>query len=511
MRVVLISLFDGGTYGHRSVSAALQANDIEVFDIFGLWYIQDLKDLPEIGIKNIGSLVKEIKPDLIGISVTSTLGFAYARQLSLALRHIGSAPIIFGGVHCTLTPHITMVEAQADFVCIGEGEESIVDLCKNLSAGDNGEGIPGIMTKLNLTYIPRGLPQHLDTLPFQKISDNNSYSILVNGTICPGDFKTKDKVYSTRCSRGCPFQCSFCSNFKLRSLSGPGNYFRRRSVKHVIEELIRHKKINTRCESIWFWDDTFPTETSWVVEFAQQYKEHIDLPFTAWFNPKAVIEENIRLLADAGLKNAIMGIDSASPATRNGVFLRKETDEDISNADTIFSKMKLSKQYDFIINHPWECSTELQDIFKMALNFKPPFTLNMHDLIILPGTKLAERAVKEGIIKDDADVVSTITSDAYSMSRRIQWIKGMPLQKNFERSYWVKLIFLTESRLSRIFLFILSPGWRSKKKPIFSLWVIPTWFLFKIYIVIRKAISFTTRIRRWLVQRSCLLNGSIKH
>lgn len=426
MRVVLISLFDGGSYGHRSISATLSENNFEVIDLFGFWYLQDLKDMPPESTGNIVNLVRDLKPDLIGFSVISTIGFSYARQVSLALRQACTAPIIFGGVHSTLTPQITLNEAHADFVCIGEGEDSIVDLCKNLSIGSSGEGIHGIMTKSNPTYVPRSLPQQLDSYPFQKVSDHNSYSILSNGEICPGDLKTKERVYSTRCSRGCPFHCSFCSNAKLRSISGTGKYVRSRSVNKVIEELIGHKKINSRCDSIWFWDDTFPTETSWVAEFAQQYKRDINLPFIAWFNPKTVIEENIRLLTDAGLKSAIMGIDSASSSTRNGVFLRKETDDEIAKADAIFSKMNLSKQYDFMINHPWESHSELQDLFRMARNFKPPFILNMHDLIILPGTNLAERAVTEGIIQDDSEVVSLITSDAFSVSRRIQWVKGVP-------------------------------------------------------------------------------------
>lgn len=500
--MVLISLFDGGSFGHRSISATLSENNFEVFDLFGFWYLQDLQEIPQVGINSIVNLIKELKPDLIGFSVISTISFAYARQISLALRHACNAPIVFGGAHSTLTPEITLKEAQADFICIGEGEESMIGLCKSLSAGSGGEDIPGIMTKSNPTYIPRSLPQLLDSYPFQKVSNSNSYSILPTGKICAGDLKTKERVYSTRCSRGCPFRCSFCSNAKLRSLSGPGKYVRRRSVKNVIEEIVNHKEINDRCESIWFWDDTFPTETSWVAEFAQQYKRNINLPFNAWFNPKTIFEENIRLLADAGLKTAIMGIDSASSSTRNEVFLRNETNEDIANADAIFSKMKLSKQYDFMINHPWECSSELRDLFHMALDFKPPFTLNMHDLIILPGTNLAERAVREGIIKDDADIVKSITSDAFSVSRRIQWIKGVPLQKNVERSFWVMMIFLTETKLSRLFLNMISPGWSSERKPLVWLWIIPTLILFRVYIWVRNLIVFKRRIFNLLIRCS---------
>ena len=120
-------------------------------------------------------------------------------------------------------------------------------------------------------------------------------------------------------------------------------------------------------------------------------------PFEIWLNPNTTREVNISKLKQAGLKSAVTGIESASEETRKKVYLRTESTEDTIKADRILSKYGIRKTYDFIIDHPWECQTELHDTFEFALNMKKPFELNMHSLVLLPGTELAKRAIRENL------------------------------------------------------------------------------------------------------------------
>jgi len=73
--------------------------------------------------------------------------------------------------------------------------------------------------------------------------------------------------YLTMTSRGCPYNCSYCFNHYFRNLPAEkSNYIRRRSVKHVIEELIFYKE-KYKIELIEFWDDVFILDKKWLKEF----------------------------------------------------------------------------------------------------------------------------------------------------------------------------------------------------------------------------------------------------
>ncbi|MBA7649545.1 hypothetical protein ES703_57342 [subsurface metagenome] len=75
----------------------------------------------------------------------------------------------------------------------------------------------------------------------------------------------------------------------------------------------------------------------------------------------------------------------------------------------------------------------------MVTQLKKPFSLNMHSLILLPGTELAHRAIQEGLSTED-DIIENIISDTRSSSRKIRWIRGIPSQESAERSYWLFMI-----------------------------------------------------------------------
>jgi anaerobic magnesium-protoporphyrin IX monomethyl ester cyclase len=444
-RVVLIDIFSVDNYGIRCVSANLKRHGFEVHNIFGTRIYQGTQRIHEGQYQGICKLIQDLRPSLVGMSVISTFSHPNAAEMAAKIKSCSDAPIIFGGAHPTLLPEWTLNNAEIDFVCIGDGEESLVELARALSSGQRNRSVPGIMSKVHCGYTARAPKRDLDDLPFQSFADERTYSVLEDGTVQLRDPGTTRSQYTTRCSRGCPFSCTFCSNQTLRSLCDGGKYVRRRSPRHVIEEIRHHLQFMPSCSSVSFTDDNFPFAPGWIEEFCERYRKYIGLPFRIWFHPNTLKEKQIALLAAAGLRWAKMGIQSGSDQTRRQVFGRSESREAILATDQTLTKHGVRKSYDFILNHPWESETELQDTHELLMKCKRPFSIGMHSLVLLPRTKLAARAIEEGLIDNEERLIEDMTSDAYSVSRRILWIGGIPDQEDLIREYRIRLLFSAQS------------------------------------------------------------------
>jgi len=444
-RIVLIDILCGGHYGVRCISSALKDAGFDVKCIYASNLIQDTNRLPPKQAEAMYDMIKELKPDVIGLTAISAFSHYFISEMATKIRTFSDAPIILGGPHPSVSPKFILENADIDFICVGEGEATSVEMCRALESGNDPSDIPGVMSKKTLTYIRRDPPADLDSLPFQDMSNQGVYDIDKDGKVVEKDRLLEYTTYFTRASRGCPFRCSYCSNDALRSLYSRGVYCRRRSVNNVIDEIKKVVELNPGCEKIWFMDDTFPYVKSWVAEFAEKYAKEINLPFLIWLHPQVVKEENIALLKSAGLVAAVTGVESACEKTRKEVFLRTEKDESILETDRVLTKYGVEKTYDFLFDHPWESDNELPATLELLIKMHRPFNLNLHSLAIMPQTGLAKRAEKEGISTEE-EIINKMAVDPLAASRTFQWVKGIPEQVDPKRRYRMMLIMMMEKK-----------------------------------------------------------------
>jgi hypothetical protein len=153
-----------------------------------------------------------------------------------------------------------------------------------------------------------------------------------------------------------------------------------------------------------------------------------------------VKENNIAALASAGLQGVILGIESACEETRKKVFLRPESNDEIVKVDAILHKYGVQRAYDLIVDHQWESPTELADTFELVSRLQNPFKVNMHSLILFPETQLAKRAIREGLAKDEHEIIEGIFADLNDSRQKFQWVRQVPVQRDLGRAYWVFLI-----------------------------------------------------------------------
>ncbi len=149
-------------------------------------------------------------------------------------------PIIWGGAGPTLEPDWCL--EHADMVCIGEGEELIVELANRLDAGADYADIPGLWLQARRHDDPepgRAASRARARSPSPTSSRRAPSTSTTTGSAATSTRPTSAAQYTIMTQRGCPFSCSFCIESVYQDMFGKKNSLRRRSVDVVIEELVR--------------------------------------------------------------------------------------------------------------------------------------------------------------------------------------------------------------------------------------------------------------------------------
>ncbi len=315
--------------------------------------------------------------------------------------------IIWGGVQATLNPEKCI--SHCDVVCRGEGEKIISKICN----GERLDKIGGIYYKKNgkifkneINYL---VEEDLDKIPFPDNSYENWF-IFENGKIIPLKKRDDKTSYIILTSRGCPFNCTYCSNNSLRKIYN-GKYVRRRSVENVIKELEEAKRIHPNLRSIGFWDDVFSLDLEWIKEFSKEYKNKINLPFKCMVHPKFCTKEVIGELKSMGLQSVDMGIQTFSQKIKK-LYNRPETNEEIFRSLKILNKYDIEVFIDLIQGNPLEAEEDMKINLNCLLKMNPKFKINTYSLSYFPNTELTNNFLKKGIIKkeDVEDEIDTNTS-----------------------------------------------------------------------------------------------------
>lgn len=330
------------------------------------------------------------RPDLIAFSAVSPQ-YRYVRQLFRDLQPFPAFTIL-GGQHATLAPECLAEIQGLDAVCIGEGEYPILELADALAAKNEGRppdrGIKNIWFKAGEEIIrnaTRPFIENLDALPFpdRELFDYQK--------IIDSDFSTALFMFS----RGCPYDCTFCSNHALR-LKQPGRYVRFRSVESALAE-IRQVTARYRMQTLYFNDDCFTAQKSFLDEFCERYPREFKLPFDINARPETLTADICRRLKSAGCRRVSIGIECGDEKFRREVLGRKQSNERIVAAFAACRSAGLKTKSFNIVGFPRETPAVFRETVNLNRVIQP-------DSVIIgvfepyPGTRLAEVCLQEGFL-----------------------------------------------------------------------------------------------------------------
>lgn len=303
-------------------------------------------------------------PNLIAFSSSTD---TYQRDLNLAClikQKDHTIPVVIGGIHPTLVPDDVIAEPCIDYICVGEGEEAVVDLAQALRDDKSTINIPNIWAKKDGNIYRndvRPLIENLDDIPFYDKELFLKYPTL--------DFFGK-AGYWVSAGRGCYNRCTYCHNSFSADLykNVSKKYLRVRSVDNVIDELVLAKQ-KYKSRYILFYDEIFFYGKKWMDEFWDKYEKHIKLPVTCNLHVDFVTDELLAKIkkASGGFASVCLTIESIDPYVREHIFHRRETNESFAKALKIVREHGVAVYSTVIVNVPVQ--NEREKLIEAALFF----------------------------------------------------------------------------------------------------------------------------------------------
>jgi anaerobic magnesium-protoporphyrin IX monomethyl ester cyclase len=300
------------------------------------------------------------------------------------------------------------LDAGADFVLIGEGEQTLLELIQSLDKGmKNFTGISGIAFKENHAVVKtqkRNVIKDLDSLPFPAwdLIDIAPYK----------EMWTKHAGYfsiNVGTTRGCPYKCNWCAKPIY------GNRYNARSPQNVVQEL-KLLKEKFRFDHIWFCDDIFGLKPGWVKEFAELVKKE-DLHFKFKIQSRAdlLVQENyITALQQAGCDTVWMGAESGSQKILDAMD-KGTTVQQIESATALLKQYGIRPCFFIQFGYLGETKKDIDLTVKM-INKLLPAEIGISVSYPLPGTVFYEKVkdqLKEKSNWTDSDELALMFHNTY--------------------------------------------------------------------------------------------------
>lgn len=347
-------------------------------------------DLPVLNysLTEIKRTVKKFTPDIIGFSA---LTFNASRTLKIAgeIDKISKAPILFGGPHATVFPKATLENKTfIDFVVMGEGEETTLELLQTIEKKSNFKKVKGICFRdkngrviINPTRPPI---KNLDRLPFPSyhLVDLKKYIPL------PNQYKRLPAINIVT-GRGCPWgKCTYC--FESARLG----YFRRISPSRTIE-LIKTLIKNYGIKEISFWDDMFIVGEKWINEFCDLInKKNIDITWSCYSRVDMVNPAILKKMSSAGCWNVFYGIESGNQELLDKI-QKGTTLEQCRKAIKWTKEAGIESRGALMIALPGETPKKAENTIKFAIELDLDYAQFTYTTPYY-GTKLFDQCLTEG-------------------------------------------------------------------------------------------------------------------
>ena len=335
--------------------------------------------------------VRSEAPDLIGFSSTTHM-YRHVARWAGWLREELQTPAVCGGVHPTIAPEEVASTAGIDFAVRGEAEDTLLELCDALEKGRDPTAIPGIWARAGVTLVEnptRSLRTDLDSLPFP------DRTIFDPGLFC-ADQHPRGTLMA---SRGCPFNCTYCSNHAQKSAyPNPKDYVRFRSPENVVAEIEHMLASDPGIEYIRFDDDILTTDREWFGRLSELYRARVGMPFICNSRVNFMDRALAGALAEMGCTVVCMGIESGNPWLREKVLNRHMSNRQIIEAFAACREAGLKTVSTNMFGLPLEEAAMVLDTIKVNARCHPD-TIQVSTFIPYPGTELHALCKERGLIE----------------------------------------------------------------------------------------------------------------
>ncbi len=366
------------------------------------------------------SRVAAEKPDIYGLSFASPVNVAAKQILRKVRELLPETHILCGGPGPTADPQNVMSESPAEACCIGEGETTFAELVKNLVDGSDITKVAGIAYRASngaVSYSARRpLIADIDSLPLPAwdLVDFHRFRGLRQARSGPSTAITA--------SRGCPFNCTFCSNPVWKNATP---WVRRRSPTKITEEV--EILYSRGIREIYIRSDMMNDKLDWAIAVFNALGDlgHRDLYFQCNLHLSHITSDLAESMRWAGCWLCNVGLESGSQRVLNGI-RKKVKLADVESRLGLLKDHRI-KVYAFMMMHQlWESDRglEIETTREVFQSIRLVVLLRLKGLISqmswafatpYPGSDLYRICKKYGLLSSNFDE-SLISSDHLTVS-----------------------------------------------------------------------------------------------
>ncbi len=351
--------------------------------------------------EELGSRIREFAPDTVGISCMFTPRFNNVIEIARMVKKINAGiKVVVGGMHASVCPEETLRQEAVDFIVMGEGEIPFHELLKKIDAKEGDfSGIDGIGLRSGNDLIlspKRSFVGELDTLPFpaRELLHLEEYF----RKNIRRDSLTKERRHtSIITSRGCPYDCTFCS-----AIAHWGRSWRKRNAENVLDEIEELVKVYN-IKEISFEDDNLSLDAARLEEICRGINSR-RLRFK-WNTPNGIAINNldsrlIHYMKESGCRRLNFGIESGDEYILNKVIRKNTSLEKVRQVLSAAKKEGIITLGYFVLGMPGETPQSINrtiefaksiDLDEIAVFIATPF----------PGTQLYKACKQQRYLKRD--------------------------------------------------------------------------------------------------------------
>ncbi len=332
-----------------------------------------------------------------------------------------TVPIVVGGEHASALPEYILETSTADYVVIGEGEETIVELVGTLEKGQSPDLLAGTACRLDgkpHRNLPRKRIKAVDDLPWPSweqipveayISYNQPHGAALG------------RSFPMLATRGCPYRCSYCSSPQMWTTKWVS-----RNVENVVDEMQHYMEVYN-ANDFHFEDLTAIVRKDWIIDFCKEIVNRGLGDKLTWQLPsgtrsEAIDTEVMTWMSRAGAKTLSYAPESGSD--RMLKLIRKKINVDhMMSAARDAVKCKMSLQANFVLGHHEETFRDILKTYKLLLRCAWVGFTEVHLACFypLPNTEDWEKMKAKGKIPEYSDDLFRTIFQGADPLRPVSW------------------------------------------------------------------------------------------
>ena len=351
-------------------------------------------------------------------------------------KHSPDSKVVLGGGLITSEPELMIRELGADYIVIGEGEVTVVQLVDALEQGHDLDQVDGIGFVCDDRYVQtneRMAIMDLDSLAFpdfdgigfQEYLDHSTY---IHYEVFPEPIQ---RSYPLVSSRSCPFKCTFCfhplgSKYRQRSMS---------NLRIELEENIVRYGINV----VNIYDELLGYKKERVYEICEMFndlrrKVGHTIYWSCQLRVNFIEDDMLASMSASGCYAISYGFESYSSQVLKSM-KKGIKPEEIDRAVELTRKNRITVQGNLIFGDPEENAESIKeslDFYKnnyrlhLGLGFIQPY----------PGTALYAYCLENGLIKDRMQFIKYKMRTRINMSRHLSDVEFDLLFVDIDMILW---------------------------------------------------------------------------